>query len=543
MKKNKILWSFLMTMLLLVAIPIVSKAATGDTVSFDVTVEENYKYAFEVLNIVNKERKAQGLVELKMDKDLLDAAMIRANELVLDYGCDNQGRNHERPDGRRCFTVIEKPVGGAGENIAAGHYSPENVMNAWMNSPGHKANILTASYRTIGIGVAKYGNTYHWVQIFGTTNLAEITKIPANRNITRSIPMLVKNIKISYNSTSSIYKETLKNGKFEPEIVVINPGWTIRCTEIPLNKFIYESSDTSVLKIDQNGIMTCVRPGKVTLTIRHKENKALFVTEEITVFGNIAKIDISKINDQEYTGSEIKPNVTIKDNDYKLVKDTDYTLSYSYNIEYGKATATIVGKGYYTGVIEKTFNIVPKKVTKLKAKSNSDSKIKISWKKISGVTGYKVYVYNNSKKKYEYYKSTSSNTMTIKKLKPGTKYKIRVRAYKNRYGTKYHGKYSSTLSTITVPKKVTKLKAKSVKKNSIKISWKKISGVTGYKVYVYNSSKKKYEYYGKTKSTSMTIKKLKAGKKYKIKVRAYKSFSGKQYLGSYSSVLSKSTKR
>ena len=77
--------------------------------------------------------------------------------------------SHTRPDGRSCFTALTDlgiSYGGAGENIAYGQSSPEEVMTAWMNSSGHRANILNSSFTKLGVGVYKSGNTIYWVQLF-----------------------------------------------------------------------------------------------------------------------------------------------------------------------------------------------------------------------------------------------------------------------------------------------------------------------------------------------------------------------------------------
>lgn len=107
----------------------------------------NYEYAYEVLDLVNEEREAEGLAALEMDEDLLAAAMERAVEINL-Y-C-----SHTRPTGLDCYTIESKA---RGENIAAGYSSPASVMNGWMNSSGHKANILTSTYTSIGIGCFTQG--------------------------------------------------------------------------------------------------------------------------------------------------------------------------------------------------------------------------------------------------------------------------------------------------------------------------------------------------------------------------------------------------
>ena len=84
-------------------------------------------------------------------------------------------------------------------------------------------------------------------------------------------------------------------------------------------------------------------------------------------------------------------------------------------------------------------------------------------------------------------------------------------------------------------------KVKEPKRDSIKLSWSKQTGITGYKIYSYNYKKKKWEYVGKTSSNSYTIKKLKAATTYKYRVRAYKTIDGTQYYGSYTSSIKTST--
>lgn len=121
--------------------------------------------AEQVWSIVNKERKKQGLSALKLDETLCKAAQERANEIVKLFA-------HERLDGSSCFTVLDEykvEYGSAGENIAAGQYSASEVMESWMNSPGHRANILDEGYGKIGIGVVYIPNStygYYWVQLF-----------------------------------------------------------------------------------------------------------------------------------------------------------------------------------------------------------------------------------------------------------------------------------------------------------------------------------------------------------------------------------------
>lgn len=126
----------------------------------EIQVPQN-SLAMQVLSIVNSERAKYGLEALTYDSLLTSAANIRAEEIKTLF-------SHTRPDGRSCFTALDE-VGysyrKAGENIAYGQRSAEEVMTAWMNSEGHRANIL-GDYDYIGIGVYEKGGTIYWSQFF-----------------------------------------------------------------------------------------------------------------------------------------------------------------------------------------------------------------------------------------------------------------------------------------------------------------------------------------------------------------------------------------
>ncbi len=119
-------------------------------------------YAAEVVELVNEERAKAGLSELRVETDLQFAATARAVELI-------QEPSHTRPDGSDCFTILSEygiSYGTAGENIAFGFPDPEMVMTGWMNSPGHRSNILGSGFDAIGVGVIEYGGNIYWTQLF-----------------------------------------------------------------------------------------------------------------------------------------------------------------------------------------------------------------------------------------------------------------------------------------------------------------------------------------------------------------------------------------
>lgn len=128
---------------------------------FESASDSSENYAEDVLEIVNYEREKAGLDALVLDDSLCKAADIRVKELGKHYG-------HDRPDGRSCFSVLtDENITGyftAAENIAQGQRSPEAVMQSWMNSSGHKANILSPDFKKIGISYDP--DTDSWVEIF-----------------------------------------------------------------------------------------------------------------------------------------------------------------------------------------------------------------------------------------------------------------------------------------------------------------------------------------------------------------------------------------
>ncbi len=138
-------------------------SVTEDPNFKSIRVTRSYTYAYEVLELVNQERSKAGVKPaLKMDASLLDTAMTRSGEIVLLF-------SHTRPDGSSCFTAFKDDSTSSGENIAAGYQTPAAVVEGWMNSPGHKANILNPNFTTIGIGCIRHDSLYqiYWTQCFG----------------------------------------------------------------------------------------------------------------------------------------------------------------------------------------------------------------------------------------------------------------------------------------------------------------------------------------------------------------------------------------
>lgn len=153
MKKQRVL-SFVLAVLLLLSLS-QSAAAGANTEQLE----------RDVIALVNNERNKAGLAPLQYAEDLADAADVRAKEIVQKFA-------HERPDGTSCLTAFPSAgYCGFGENIAWGQRTPEEVMDCWMNSPGHRENILRPEFTHIGVGCHEDGGRLYWVQTFGASDV------------------------------------------------------------------------------------------------------------------------------------------------------------------------------------------------------------------------------------------------------------------------------------------------------------------------------------------------------------------------------------
>lgn len=136
------------------AIPSISRTLPSDRLSVN-------QAEWDVLRIVNIERYQNHEYPLSMTAELQNTMDVRAEELTKFY-------SHTRPDGQLCFSALDKSFRQnrkLGENIAVCQQTPEAVMDAWMNSPGHRKNILDPRFAYIGVGFINAGRNY-WGQMF-----------------------------------------------------------------------------------------------------------------------------------------------------------------------------------------------------------------------------------------------------------------------------------------------------------------------------------------------------------------------------------------
>ena len=172
--------------------------------------------------------------------------------------------------------------------------------------------------------------------------------------------------------------------------------------------------------------------------------------------GVISKIDPESVTLSAvkftYNGKDRKPTVTVKDTTGKaLVEGQDYDVVYPESmIMPGKYEVTVIFKGNYSGEQKLSFTIVPKATTGIKAKTATVNSITLQWTKTAGATGYEVYKYNSSTKKYAKIDTVTTNSYKVTGLKGNTTYKFKVRAYTEAAdGTILYAANSSVFSTKT----------------------------------------------------------------------------------------------
>ena len=320
-----------------------------------------------------------------------------------------------------------------------------------------------------------------------------------------------------------------------------NDGETLTVRYYSVGKDCY-GSELSQFTIHLNHSYKRVTEKKATLSengriVEKCECGAIKEGSEKTVYAP-KTISLSKTA-YTYNGKVQTPSVTVKDSKGKtLGKDTDYTVKYESGRKApGQYTVTVTFIGNYSGEKKLTYTIAPKVTSKVSAVQSTKA-IKLTWNKVTGADGYRVYQYNTKTKKWESIKTISATSYKVEKLTAGTTYKFRIKAYTKDDGTIW-GAETETFTTATKPAtpKITKL---TTTKGKASFTWSNVSGESGYEVY-YSTKKdsgfKKVISY-KANAVKGSKSKLTSGKTYYFKVRAYKTVGESKLYSGWSSVKS-----
>ncbi len=242
-----------------------------DTIDFEIEGSFDEEEAMKVLALVNENRVSAGLQPAILDKTLTEKAMQRAAECAVNYG-------HTRPDGYDWYTILDSwYMNGCAENVAMLYTDAQAAMEGWMNSEGHRNNIMNKYYTSIGIGCFENNGVRYWVQLFSTHSEEEKTEA---QNYTKKVTVTAKTgyygkCYLLYSNGITVGKETIT------KLELSNKG-NIRYGFVPTpDNFSFESADENIVTVDESGNLTGVSAGETTISILYGDK--VLGTQKVTV--------------------------------------------------------------------------------------------------------------------------------------------------------------------------------------------------------------------------------------------------------------------
>ncbi len=258
---------------------------------------------------------------------------------------------------------------------------------------------------------------------------------------------------------------------------------------------------------------------------------------------NIENCITTAVNNYQYTGNTYTPAVTLTDasTGKALTAGTDYTITYSNNTNPGTASITVTALGRnYTGSKVISFKITSAAVSGLRVSKIKNNSMRLSWSDQDYADGYQICNANN-----RVIGTTTNNSYTVKKLTSCTTYRYKVRSYvENEDGSVSYGSFSTAVSAQTMLNTPT-LKARSVSRGKVTLTWTKVAKASGYEIYY---STEKNGIYTKLKTVSKSSARkyvdagLASGEKYFYTIRAYRTVNGVKTYSSYNTIKSATVK-
>lgn len=315
---------------------LVDAATYGDEFEISIQVVEKYDIAYELLSYINQERESLGLQPLVMDRELMEAALIRAAEV-------NVLNSHWRPNGTRSTSTMG--VEAVYENINSYAVSAKSVYEGWMASTdGHKTPVIDPACRAVGIGIVNHAA----VAEFSYSEPEEI-KAAGTYSRMRSIQFRLSLCRFSLSTGNSL--EYGSQDKLMLVSTIENQGVP---TEVDMAQFQISSSNLDTITVMSNGVLLGNKAGSAVIQAVWRTDTS--IVSELTI--PVKPLDISVqgnagfVYEQNhaYSGKSIEPSVTVTDKyGSTLQEGTDFTLSYTDNVDNGTALIEVRGMGNYSG--------------------------------------------------------------------------------------------------------------------------------------------------------------------------------------------------
>ncbi len=297
------------------------------------------------------------------------------------------------------------------------------------------------------------------------------------------------------------------------------------------------------------GLETLISDGNAVVAINVSSLKNLKVLEnrksEITL--KLQKVSTSDAGVVLPVGASkpiaISDKGTYKEAERAIIWDkaTDVpsSFTYTYQITGSKQVVTVTVNVDKTEMVSNVLSL--DKVTTLTTKSKAYNKVTLTWSGVDGATGYRVYRSTSKTSGFKKIKSITSSskvTYTNSNISCGTTYYYKVRAYRLVDGNYYFGAYSPVVSAKAKPATPASFKAGKSTRTKVKVSWKAVTGASGYRIYRSTSKTGGFSRIKTVKSGASTsyVKKTTRNKTYYYKMRAYTTVNGKKVWGAYTTV-------
>lgn len=347
------------------------------TIKLNVTAQYGQTEAREQLDMINafrtgadawywsEDNKTQvrctNLKKLQWDYELEKAAMLRAMENAIYY-------DHGRPNGGSTFDLFTG--NGRAENITAGYTSSQDVFMAWREDndkyagQGHRRNMLGQNYGAVAVGHVYYNGCHFWVQLFRDSVGSSTYTTPNDSVSSVDVDVLPSNITDkTFSINTSFLSIPYGDSADLPEATInvrLTKSFFKSSFPVKAGTITWSVDDTSVARINGNKI-EALRIGSTTV---HAYSSFIGDTVSIPLIVTKIPVDGASVTLSQdsyvYDGIAKTPEVlSVIVKGKKLNVGTDYTVSYSANVDAGTASVDIQGIGLYEGTYHKRFTIVP----------------------------------------------------------------------------------------------------------------------------------------------------------------------------------------
>lgn len=478
MKRLLSRFSMLLALLALTMVLAVTASAAGETIEVKVPAEYNQTEARSALKVLNDFRaskdayytRADGtkyfyykngkssLKPLSYDYGLEKIAMQRAAELALNF-------SHTRPDGTM-YTTAGNTWGAESILIhrGSGGCDAEDAIMVWReeglpyDKQPHRRGMLNPNFTTVGMACVEVNGVIYWVQEFGSETMSSKKTAAVDSEKDVSVDVLKGSIiqleLVSLEKKFSVVWGESKDIPLVKAELSVQGSEAGRCPVLlnPTWKVVKGRDNASV----KGGKVQGLKAGSATLlgTVLAKTEYEQQVVATVTVKrAPISGLTV-KLAKTSYTydGKAKRPAVKVTDADGNTVSGENYTVQYdSGRKAVGQYTVTVTGQGNYKGTVKLTFKINPAKTAIVRTAAKKGG-FAVRWKKVGGVSGYQLQYSlqkDFSTRKTVTIAGNATFNKSVKKLKGGKIYYIRLRSYKTVDGKKYYSGWTAAESVRT----------------------------------------------------------------------------------------------